>query len=293
MIQQRFSLINIGRINNLKISKLDHYGASLSIEGGEAEAGELVVLNKNLPPNAKEGDYVDVFVYHDSKEHLTATSQKPKVQAGEAAFLKVVQVNNVGAFLDWGLPKDLLVPFNQQQVSMLVDNDYLVFVYLDEDTNRVVASSKLNKHIQHGATIYKTRQAVELIISDITDIGYSAIINNQHWGVLYFSDVVKPLKVGQKLNGFIRKIRDDGKINLCLEAIGYDKVDSLSTKILKQLEISGGFIPLSDKSAPELINQRFGVSKKSFKMTIGTLYKKRLITIAREGITLIGKANDS
>jgi len=215
------------------------------------------------------------------------------IVSAQQSFLKVVQVNNVGAFLDWGLPKDLLVPFNQQQVSMLVDNDYLVFVYLDEDTNRVVASSKLNKHIQHGATIYKTRQAVELIISDITDIGYSAIINNQHWGVLYFSDVVKPLKVGQKLNGFIRKIRDDGKINLCLEAIGYDKVDSLSTKILKQLEISGGFIPLSDKSAPELINQRFGVSKKSFKMTIGTLYKKRLITIAREGITLIGKANDS
>ena len=280
-------MANIGCINTLKITELDHYGASLDA----GELGEIILLNRNLPENAKVGDLLDVFVYHDSKDRLAATTQKPKVQVDEAAFLNVLQVNNVGAFLDWGLPKDLLVPYNQQQISMIADTSYVVFVYLDEDTGRVVASSKLNKHIHQGANVYKKGQAVDLLITDITDIGYSAIINNQHWGVLYFNDVVRKIKVGQRFNGFIKQIRDDEKINLSLEAIGYEKVDSLSVKILRELEHNDGFIPLSDKSAPELIYQRFSVSKKSFKMTIGTLYKKRLITIAREGITLVGKKN--
>ena len=280
-------MANIGRINTLSISKLDHYGASLDA----GELGEIIVLNRNLPANAKVGDAIDVFVYHDSKDRLAATTHKPKVLIGEAAFLNVLQVNNVGAFLDWGLPKDLLVPYNQQQIAMTVDNSYVVFVYLDDDTGRIVASSKLNKHIHQGENIYKRGQAVDLLISDVTDIGYSAIINNQHWGVLYFNDVVRTIKVGQRFNGFIKQIRDDGKINLSLEAIGYEKVDSLSVKILKQLEHNDGFIPLSDKSAPDLIYQRFSVSKKSFKMTIGTLYKKRLITISPEGITLVDDKN--
>jgi predicted RNA-binding protein (virulence factor B family) len=280
-------LANIGCINTLKITELDHYGASLDA----GELGEIILLNRNLPANSKVGDLLDVFIYHDSKDRLAATTQKPKVQIGEAAFLNVLQVNNVGAFLDWGLPKDLLVPYNQQQISMVADSSYVVFVYLDDDTGKVVASSKLNKHIHQGAKIYKQGQAVDLLITDITDIGYSAIINNQHWGVLYFNDVVRRIKVGQRFNGFIKQIRDDEKINLSLEAIGYEKVDSLSVKILRELEHNDGFIPLSDKSAPELIYQRFSVSKKSFKMTIGTLYKKRLITISREGITLVGKKN--
>ncbi|MFT5452597.1 MAG: putative RNA-binding protein (virulence factor B family) [Enterobacterales bacterium] len=280
-------MANIGCINTLKITELDHYGASLDA----GELGEIILLNRNLPANSKVGDLLDVFIYHDSKDRLAATTQKPKVQIGEAAFLNVLQVNNVGAFLDWGLPKDLLVPYNQQQISMVADSSYVVFVYLDDDTGKVVASSKLNKHIHQGAKIYKQGQAVDLLITDITDIGYSAIINNQHWGVLYFNDVVRRIKVGQRFNGFIKQIRDDEKINLSLEAIGYEKVDSLSVKILRELEHNDGFIPLSDKSAPELIYQRFSVSKKSFKMTIGTLYKKRLITISREGITLVGKKN--
>lgn len=277
-------MAEIGRVNKLKVTSIGPYGASL--EAGAL--GEVILLNRFLPSNCKVGDFVNAFIYLDSKDRHTATTQRVNGQVGEVAFLKVVQVNEVGAFLDWGIAKDLLVPFNQQQISMLVGQSYLVYIYLDDDTGRIAASSKLNRFIQHGATVYESGQTVDLIVSDITDIGYSAVINNQHWGVLFYSDVVKPPKIGQRLKGYIKNIREDGKINLCLEAIGYAKVDSLSVKILKQLEINNGFIPLSDKSPAELIYQRFGVSKKSFKMTIGSLYKKRLITIAKDGITLVG-----
>ena len=275
-------MANIGKYNQLTVIRIDPYGAALEAD----ELGEITLPNRFMPENCQVADRVDVFIFLDSQERLSATTQKVNAQVGEVAFLKVVQVNQVGAFLDLGIAKDLLVPFNQQQISMEVDKSYLVYVYLDEDSNRIVASSKLNRFIIHAATIYKMGQSVELMISDITDIGYSAVINHRHWGVLFFSDVVKPLKIGQKMKGFIKNIREDGKINLCLQAIGYAKVDSLSVKILKQLEKNAGFIPLSDKSPAEAIYEQFAVSKKSFKMTIGALYKKRLITISKQGITL-------
>ncbi|MCP3675314.1 MAG: GntR family transcriptional regulator [Gammaproteobacteria bacterium] len=279
-------MADIGRVNLLNVLKIDPYGASLDA----GELGEVRLPNRFLPEHCNEGDAISVFLYFDSKSHLTATTQKINAQVGEVAFLKVTQVNDIGAFMDWGLRKNLLVPFNQQQIRMLAEQSYLVYVYLDENTNRIVASSKLNRFITHGATTYQSGQAVDLVISDITDIGYSAVINNQHWGVLFFADVVKPLKVGQRINGFIKNIREDGKINLRLQATGYAKVDPLSVTILKQLEKNNGFLPVSDKTAAEIIYERFAVSKKSFKMTIGSLYKKRLITISREGITLVKKS---
>ncbi len=285
-------MAKIGRFNYLKVTKVDSYGAYLDAD----ELGEILLPKRFMPEHCKEDDFVDVFIFVDSKERFSATTQRVKAQVGEVAFLKVLQVNKVGAFLDWGLSKDLLVPFKQQQESMLVDNFYLVYVYLDEATDRIAASSKLNKFIHHGETIsrakvYRQSQPVDLVISDITDIGYSAVINNQHWGVLFYGDVVKPLKVGQRIKGFIKNIREDGKINLCLEAIGYKKVESLSVRILKELEKNEGFIPLSDKSPAEFIYERFGVSKKSYKMTIGTLYRKRIITITKDGITLVEKSH--
>jgi len=278
-------LTYIGRTNKLEIIDITPHGASLDAEN----LGEVLLPNRYLSENHKVGDFVNVFIYFDNKQRLTATTQRVKAEVGNVAFLKVKQVNQVGAFLDWGLPKDLLVPFNQQQISMAVDKSYLVYVYFDEDSNRIVASSRLNRFIEHDSSKYTEGQAVELTISDITDLGYSAVINNQHWGLLFFADVVNPLKIGQRLKGYIKQIRDDGKINLSLEARGYEKVISLSTKILKQLESNDGYLPLSDKSPAELIYQRFNVSKKSFKMTIGSLYKKRLITITKDGITLVNK----
>jgi predicted RNA-binding protein (virulence factor B family) len=278
-------MTNIGRINRLKVTIISPYEATLDA----AELGDIPLLKRYLPEHCKVGDFVNAFVFHDSKGRISATTQRVKAQVEEVASLKVVEVNNVGAFLDWGLPKDLLVPFNQQQIKMEVGQSYLVYLYLDDETNRITASSKLNRFIVHDAANYTAGQAVDLTISDITDIGYSAVINNQHWGVLFYSDVVKPLSKGQRLKGYIKNIREDGKVNLSLQPIGYAKVSSLSIKILKQLEINDGFIALSDKSPAELIYQRFSVSKKSFKMTIGALYKKRLITISKEGISLIRK----
>ena len=282
-------MTKIGRINRLEVTIVGPYEATLDA----SELGDIALLNRFLPEHCKVGDFVNAFIFHDSKSRLCATTQKVRTQVDEVAFLKVVEVNNVGAFLDWGLSKDLLVPFNQQQISMVVGQSYLVYVYLDEETGRIAGSSKLNRFIVHDAANYTANQAVDLTISDITDIGYSAVINNKHWGVLFFSDVVKPLIIGQRLKGYIKNIREDGKVNLCLQPIGYAKVNSLSIKILKQLETNDGFIALSDKSPAELIYQRFAVSKKSFKMTIGSLYKKRLITISKEGIRLVGKARNN
>ena len=278
-------MAHIGRTNKLEITNITPYGASLDAEN----LGEVLLSKRHMPETCKVGDFINVFIYLDSKQRITASTQRAKAEANTVAFLKVKEVNQVGAFLDWGLPKDLLVPFNQQQISMTVDKPYLVYVYFDEDKNGIVATSRLNRFIEHNSSEYSEGQAVELIISDITDLGYSAVINNQHWGLLFFADVVNSLKVGQRLKGYIKQIRDDGKINLSLEARGYEKVISLSTKILKQLENNDGYIPLSDKSPAELIYQQFNVSKKSFKMTIGSLYKKRLITISKDGITLINQ----
>jgi len=273
----------LGRINKLKVLEIDPDGAYLDV----GDAGQLMLPKQQVPADCKVGDSVDVFIYMGSRENLIVTTAKVSAQVNEVAYLKVVEVNNVGAFLQWGIPKDLLVPYKQQQIKMEVDQYYLVYIYLDEDSNRLAASSKLNKYISHQSDLYKKGQPVDLVISDKTDIGYSTVINNAHWGVLFYSDVVKTVSVGQRLKGYIKNIRDDGKIDLSLEPLGYAKVDPLSEKILEQLKTNDGFIPLSDKSAPELIYKRFEVSKKAFKMSIGSLYKKRLITISREGITLV------
>ncbi len=278
-------MAHIGRTNKLEVISIAAHGAILNAE----ERGEVLLPKRYLSGNCKVGDFINVFIYLDGKQRLTATTQRVKAEVDTVAFLKVKQVNVVGAFLDWGLSKDLLVPYNQQQISMTVNKYYLVYVYFDKESQRIVASSKLNRFIEHNGAKYSVGQAVELSISDITDLGYSAVINNQHWGLLFFADVVTPLKIGQRLKGYIKQIRNDGKINLSLEAQGYDKVVSLSTKILKQLENNNGHLPLSDKSPAELIYKQFNVSKKSFKMTIGSLYKKRLITISKDGITLVDK----
>ena len=276
-------MAKIGRTNKVIITKIDEHNTA--IDAGSL--GEIVLPNKALPENTRIGDEVNAFIYHDSKERLTATTKKVRAEAGQIAYLNVVQVNRVGAFLDWGIPKDLLVPFNQQQIDMQVGKSYLVYVYLDDETNRVVASSKLNRFIEHPPAIYRKGQAVELMISDTTDIGYSAVINDQHWGVLFFNDVVKAPRKGQRLKGYIKEVRDDGKINLVLQPIGYAKVDGVALKILKQLEKNEGFLPLSDKSPAQSIVDQFAVSKKAFKMAIGSLYKQRLITISKDGIRLI------
>lgn len=282
-------MAKIGRKNLLEVVKIAPHGAYL--QGGWL--GEILLPKRFVPEDCEVGDPIDVFIYLDSEDRYIATTQRPRAQVGEVAFLPVVAVNNVGAFLDWGLPKDLLVPFNEQKSDMEVGKSYLVYLYTDDETHRIAASAKLNHFIERHPEHYEKGQEVKLIINGTTDIGYSAVINNQDWGVLFYSDVVKPLNIGQKIKGFIKQVREDGKIDLSLHAPGFAKIDNLAARILKELEQSNGFSPLSDKSQPEAIYQAFGISKKAYKTAIGTLYKKRLITISENGIQLLETDSDA
>ncbi|KZZ19752.1 GntR family transcriptional regulator, partial [Oleiphilus sp. HI0081] len=242
-------MAKIGRNNLLEVIKFEPQGAYL--QGGWL--GEILLPKRYVPEDCEVGDPLNVFVYLDSKDRFIATTQTPRAQVGEVAFLEVTDVNNIGAFLDWGLPKDLLVPYNQQHMTMEVGKSYLVYIYTDEETHRIAASTKLNKYIGRLPNDYKQGQKVDLAISATTDLGYSAVIDNQYWGLLFFSDVVRPLKIGQKVKGFIKQVRNDGKVDLSLHAPGFKKIENLAERVLDRLEKSEGYLPLSDKSKPEEI----------------------------------------
>jgi hypothetical protein len=276
-------LANIGRKNLLEVIKLENHGAYL--QGGWL--GEILLPKRYVPESCEIGDPIDVFVYLDSDDRYIATTQTPKAQVGEVAYLKCIAVNPTGAFFDWGLPKDLLVPFSEQHKPLKEGSSYLVHLYSDKESHRIAGSTKLNRYIDRDSESYSQGQAVTLLINEKTDIGYSAVIDHKTWGVLFYSDVVKPLKIGQKVAGYIKRIRADGKIDLSLQAPGFAKIDKLAEKILSLLQKNGGFLALSDKSPPEDIYDQLSVSKKSYKTAIGTLYKKKLIRIEPEGIHLI------
>ncbi|HEY5139385.1 MAG TPA: S1-like domain-containing RNA-binding protein, partial [Methylococcales bacterium] len=239
-----------------------------------------------LPESCQLGDTLEVFVYVDSEGHLAATTKMPLTQVDEIAWLKVVSLNYVGAFLDWGLPKDLLVPFSEQHHEMEVGRSYLVKVFLD-DKNRIAATTKIDRFISDESVDFEAGQKVSLIIAEQTELGFKAIVNNTHWGLLYQNELFQPLRKGQKLDGYIKKIRDDQKIDLSLHHPGYGKVVSLTDHILIKLKENDGVLMLSDKSPPEAIYAAFGVSKKVFKQAIGALYKKKLITLDKSGIRLV------
>jgi hypothetical protein len=230
--------------------------------------------------------WADVFVYTDSEDRLVATTEKPFAMVGEFAYLKAVATSKFGAFLDWGLPKDLLVPFREQKADMVEGRSYLVFLFVDLLTKRIAASAKLDKFLDNTPPEYEPGDEVQLMIAEETDLGYKAIVNNEHWGMLYKNQIYQPLSQGQKITGYINKVRDDDKIDLLLEKPGYEKVDSISRKILNELKQNRGFMAVSDNTSPEMINALFGISKKNFKKAIGNLYKKRMITFDSDGIRL-------
>jgi predicted RNA-binding protein (virulence factor B family) len=276
-------VVNIGKYNTLRVLKEVDFGVYLD---GENE-GEILMPIRYVPQNCQVGDHVDVFLYLDSEDRPIATTEKPYAQVGEFAMLRVKSVNKIGTFLDWGIMKDLLVPFREQKVTMIEGRSYLVYIYVDAESRRIVASAKLNKFLDKTLPEYVVGQEVELVVESETDLGYKAIVNNLHWGILYENEVFEQLAKGLKLKGYIKKIRTDNKIDLSLQPIGYEKVDPITQMILDELKKAGGFIAVSDKSEAELVYQVFGVSKKSFKQAIGALYKKRLITISTDGIRLI------
>ncbi len=277
-------MIDIGTTTTLKVTQ--KLGCQLYL--GSDISGNILLADKKTPTNCELGDSLDVFVYVDSEGHLAATTKIPLAQVGDIAWLKVVTVNYIGAFLDWGLPKDLLVPFSEQHHEMEAGKSYLVKVFLDEK-NRIVATTKIEQWLTEESVYFKPGQKVSLLIADKTDLGVKAIVNNSHWGLLYHNELFQPVSKGQKLEGYIKQIREDHKIDLSLHEPGYGKVISLTDKILLNLQQNNGVSTLSDKSSPETIYNTFGVSKKVFKQALGALYKKKLITIDDKGIQLVPK----
>ena len=273
-------MVQIGRINTLTIKRMRDDGALL--DGGKS--GEILLAKRDVPKDWEPGDEVDVFVYADREKRLMATTQKPHATVGEFARLRVVANASAGSYLDWGMQKNLLVPKREQQDKMKEGRSYVVYVFLDEKSNRIAASSKLDKFLSQQPPHYDEGQEVDLIICDKTDLGYNAIVNNSHWGMVYKNEVFQKLLMGQQLKGYIKKIREDNKIDLSLQQSGYQRVDDISQTILNKLKDFGGRIAVTDKSPPEDIYSLFGVSKKAFKKAIGALYKKRLITIDDRGI---------
>jgi hypothetical protein len=284
LVDVNLFMAEIGVLNNLRVVKEVDFGVYL--DGGEH--GEILLPRRYIPENCKVDDCVRVFIYPDSEDRLIATTEKPYAMAGDFALLKVVAVNSVGAFLDWGLPKDLLVPFSEQSPIMEKGKSYIVRVYVDK-SNRIAGSARLDRYLDNDTGNFHANQEVELLICNQTDIGYKAIVNGTHWGVLYYNEVFQSLKRGQKTKGYIKKVRDDNKIDLCLQKPGYEKVDDITETILGVLKEQGGFISVTDKSPPEVIYKLFGVSKKTYKKAIGAIYRKRLITIENNGIKLISK----
>ncbi len=275
-------MISIGQIVELEVVKTVDFGFYLDAKN----LGEVLLPLKLAPADLVEGDTIDVFLYLDSEGRPIATNQAPKAVAGEFAYLKVVGTSAVGAFLDWGLDKDVLVPFAEQHRPMELDHFYLVHIYIGID-GRIVASSKIDKFLDDERPhSFKPQQAVNLIIANSTELGYKAIINHSHWGVLYKNEVHQRLSFGQDKKGFIKHVRPDGKIDLSLQG-GQETRDKYAKIILAYLRKEEGFAPVHDKSAPQLIEDLFGMSKGAFKRAIGGLYKQKIIRIEKDGIYLL------
>lgn len=273
-------MLDIGHSYTLTVTKRVDFGVYLDAEN----LGEVLLPNRAVPDGVDVGSAIKVFLYLDSEDRPIATTRRPRVEVEQFAYLTVVETTNIGAFLDWGLDKHLLVPFAEQHRKMEQGKSYLVFVYLDPRDGRIVASSKVDKFLDDDRPHqFKARQAVNLIIANTTELGFKAIVNHSHWGVLYKNDVFQRLSFGQSIKGFIQQVRPDGRIDLTLNG-GHQSRDKNSDIILDYLKKHRGFAPLHDKTEPHIIATQLGMSKGAFKKAIGGLYKKELITIESDGI---------
>lgn len=277
-------MTEIGKVNHLYVVKEVDFG--IYLDGGDL--GEILMPKQYVPEGTQPEDMIDAFIYLDSEDRLVATTLKPFAMVEEFALLEVVSVTPVGAFLNWGLPKDLFVPFREQRQPMEEGKKYLVYVYVDTNSKRIAASSKIENYLDNIPVDYDVDENVDLIIVNETDLGYNAIIDNSHLGVIFKNEVFQPLNPGDKVQGFIKKIRTDGKIDLCLQKAGYEKISEFADKIIAELQKQNGFLALTDKSSPEDIYHTFKFSKKNFKAAIGALYKKRIIALEEKGIRLLG-----
>ena len=275
----------VGRYNSLQVVKHTDFG--LYLDGGAD--GEILLPNRYIPKDipSEDEDWLNVFVYLDSEDKLLATTEKPKVQVGEFASLKVVEINSIGVFLDWGLPKDLLLPYSEEKRQMSAGEYCVVHVYLDKRTRRITATARLDRYLDKLPPSYSVGQPVNLLVAEETDMGFKAIIENKHWGLIHKNEVFKFLRSGKQEKGYIKEIRSDGKIALSLQPVGAQAASSLNSTIVDKLRANAGSLAVSDKSDPQVISDLFGVSKGNFKKAIGALYKEGRIVIHADRIELI------
>ncbi|WP_299789134.1 S1-like domain-containing RNA-binding protein [uncultured Shewanella sp.] len=276
-------MIQIGKTSTLEVVKQVDFGVYLNAH----ELGQVLLPTKVMPKECNVGDKVEVFLYLDSDDMVIATTRKPLAEVGQFAYLKAVSTGPYGAFLDWGLEKDLLLPFGEQHREIQEGKSYLVYIYTSHVDERIVASSKIDKFLDKTPPPYHKGEEVNLIIGGTTDLGYKAIINHSHWGVIFKNEVYRRLSFGQKLKGYIKQVRGDDKIDLLLQKGVKQELDKHANTIMIKLKQAGGFLPLNDKTDADTIYATLSMSKKAFKKSIGGLYKKEQITISPDGIRLV------
>lgn len=275
-------MIQLGRMNSLPIIKLDEKGAWLDAD----DLGQVFVPQSQLPEAIKVGSTLAVFPYLDGDSELVISVDKPLAQVGEFAGMKVISASRIGAFLDWGLKKDLFVPANEQAKPMQTGHTYVVYVYLDRES-RPTATSRLDHYLSIEMPRYEPWEEVDLLICEQTDLGYKVIVNKKFWGLIFYNEIFTTIKIGQRTKGYIKKIHEDGKLDVTLNKPGLARKDEAGEKILARLQKQGGFLPVGDKSSSELIYSQFSMSKGTFKKAIGGLFKQGLITIEDGGIRLV------
>ena len=272
-------------MNSLQVVKHTDFG--LYLDGGAD--GEILLPKRYIPKDtpSEVDDWLNVFLYLDSEDKLIATTLKPKIQLGEFASLKVVDINRVGLFFDWGLPKDLLLPHSEEKRPLQIGDYCVIYLYLDKRTRRLTATARLDRHLDKVPANYQVGQEVDLLVVERTDLGFKAIIDGKHWGLIHKNELFKFIRSGMREKGYIKELRADGKISLSLQPIGHEAASGLAEQIIERLRAQGGVLALGDKSPPELISEHFRVSKGNFKKAIGGLYKQGLIRIHDDRIELL------
>ncbi|MFU8780740.1 MAG: S1 RNA-binding domain-containing protein [Kiritimatiellia bacterium] len=281
-------MVEIGKMNRLTVLRSSAHG--LFLDGGSL--GDILLPKRYASRGLKPGDVVEVFLMFDSEDRLIATTLRPLAMVGDFAWLQVISSSGAGTFLDWGLPKDLLVPFREQTVKMLPGRSYMVRIYLDQVSNRIAATARLDRFLDKMPGNFTVGQPVDLLICARTDLGYKAIVDSTHWGMIFHKNVFRPIICGQRMQGYIQQVREDGKIGLCLEPPGHERINDIAAAILSYLDAQGGFMAVTDKTEPEQIYALFGISKKAFKQAIGALYKARRITFEAGGTRRLDSAEE-
>lgn len=278
-------MLQLGKFQELTILRDTDPGLFL----GDEEDNEVLLPNRYKPEEFRIGDTLNVFLYLDNEERPVATTDAPFLQLNEFAYLRCSEVTKHGAFMDWGLVKELFVPFKEQARPMKKGNWYIVYLYLDEQTDRLVGSSKTNKYLSNETVTVAKFDKVQIMVTHITEKGANVIINGKHKGLIYLEDIYEDIRTGDKLEAFIKKIREDNKIDVVLQEEGYRSIEPNANYIMDELKAAGGFLPFHDKSDPETIKDGLGLSKKSFKKAVGALYRDKQIVIKDDGIELVDK----